>query len=272
MRSFSGELEEGPAVAMAAGDGLGDGAERGIHLAFKGEAGRDDEHFQKLSLVLASDGGTGPERSRRPIRNRRCTCGDRLPGWLQAQVGIPGQFLGAQPGALGQAAVSGRLQPPGDPSDEPGLITGTRCFTKDVAVAGAQRRHAELAECYEFVLEVGAHTGILSWRLRSPQRTVSTITATSSRQFRAFSRRFALRLFLARNRGFSRRAAFRTSSKALCAASRTRLPQRVEKAAELRHQFVAAGDPWANVAHEEAALGGRGGSAAVRFDSDRLAA
>src|SRR6202050_5631915 len=168
---------------MPARNGLGDGAERGINFAAKGEARRDDDDFQKLSLVFASDGGAGPEKPRRASRKGPCTGGARWPGGLQARVGIPGKFLRAQPGSFGQAAVGGGLQPPGDPSHQPGLIAGARGFTEDVTVAGAQRRYAELGERREFGFEVGAQAGILRWRLPSPQRTVSTIGATSSRQF-----------------------------------------------------------------------------------------
>jgi hypothetical protein len=52
---FVVQAKEEEAVAMGAGDGLGDGGERGVSGALVGEAGGQDFDLEGLALVEAGD-------------------------------------------------------------------------------------------------------------------------------------------------------------------------------------------------------------------------
>src|SRR5262245_56498421 len=121
--SVAGELEEGAATAMAAGDGLGDGTKGAVDGALVGKALRQHLHFQHGALVGAGEDRTG----RRPAvvgpaalgagggPVRGWVGGAGGGGWGRAQVGVVGQLGGPSAGAFGQVTFGQRLEPPGDP-------------------------------------------------------------------------------------------------------------------------------------------------------------
>src|SRR6516162_1684758 len=183
-----GVAEEVEAIAVAAGDGLGHGAERRVDTASVGEAFRQHLHLHELSFV-----GTGQDSARQwqAVINRRCN-GDRLGrgrggGWvawgIESEVGVAGQLGGASSGALGQVALSQGLQPPDDAFDQPGAVASPSGFPEEFGEALPQLADGQALQRCDLVDDAQIHKGSPFWVFGNgqPVWTVSLVSPRNSR-------------------------------------------------------------------------------------------
>lgn len=76
--------------------------------------------------------GVYGQRVRRLMNGPNCDSAFRR---RQPHVGVVGQLGGPPAGTIRQVAFGQRLQPPGDPLDEPGLVASAGLFAEDLGVA-----------------------------------------------------------------------------------------------------------------------------------------
>jgi hypothetical protein len=127
---------------MRAGDGLGDGGQRAIDLAFEFEAMAEDFDLQDLALVGAVEDGAGRRQTTIVLGGRLGSPGRGNQaegpglGRRQAEVSVVGEFAGALARTPGEVAFGAGLQAPGDAFDEPGLVAGTGSFAEESGNSG----------------------------------------------------------------------------------------------------------------------------------------
>src|SRR5262249_43648233 len=130
-----GVAEKVETIAVAAGDGLGHGAERRVDRAGISEPVGQHLNVQLLSLVRSDEDGAWRRQAmidRRQNTDRlRCRRRGFATRLVQTQVGVADQFGGASSGAFGQVAFGQRLETPGDAFDEPGAVAGGGGFAEE---------------------------------------------------------------------------------------------------------------------------------------------
>jgi hypothetical protein len=128
---------------MRAGDGLSDGGQRAIDLAFEFEAMAEDFDLQDLALVGAVEDGAGRRQAMIVLGGGLASPGRANQaegpglGRRQAEVSVVGKFAGALASALGEVAFGAGLQAPDDAFAEPGLVAGAGSFSEQSGIAGA---------------------------------------------------------------------------------------------------------------------------------------
>jgi hypothetical protein len=181
--------EEEEAIGVAAGDGLGHGAERGIDAAGIGEAVGEHLYLHQLALVRTDEDGARRRQARIDgrqdadcLRRRRHRRVRFVGGRIESEVGVACQLGGAAAGALGEVAFGQGLHAPSDAFDEPGAVAGGGGFAEELGEALPQLGDAPALQGGDLVDDVQLHRVLLSVSGNGqPVWTVSLKSHRSSR-------------------------------------------------------------------------------------------